>query len=56
MNLNNQISKLITKSKYLDQDAGDDLRPNLFHYVEINQSAARFDYILHEVGNRVREC
>ena len=51
MNLKNQISKVITKSKYLDQDAGDGVQPNRFHYVEIHQSAAQFDYILHEVGN-----
>ena len=56
MNLKNQISKVITKSKYLDQDAGDGLQPNHFHCVEIHQSAAQFDYILHEIGNRVREC
>ena len=56
VNLKNQISKVITKSKYLDQDAGDGLRSNHYHYVEIHQSAAQFDYILHEIGNRVREC
>ena len=56
MNLKNQISKVITKSKYLDQDAGDGLQPNHYHCVEIHQSAAQFDYILHEIGNRVREC
>ena len=55
MKLKNQISKVITKGKYLDQHAGD-LRPNKFYYVEIHQSAAQFDYILHEIGNRVREC
>ena len=53
--LKNQISKVITKSKYLDQHAGD-LQLNNFYYVEIHQSAAQFDYILHEIGNRVREC
>ena len=52
VNLNNQISKVITKSKYLDKDAG--LRPNHYHYIEIHQAAAQFDYILHEIGNRVR--
>ena len=51
MNLKNQISKVITKSKYLDQVAGDGLRPSHFHYVEIHQSAAQFDYILHEIGD-----
>ena len=56
MNLKNQISKVITKSKYLDQDAGDGLQPNHYHCVEIHQSAAQFDYILHEIGNQVREC
>ena len=56
VNLKNQISKVITKSKYLDQDAGDGLRPNHYHCVEIHQSAAQFDYILHEIDNRVREC
>ena len=28
VNLNNQMSKVITKNKYLDQDAGDGLRLN----------------------------
>ena len=56
MNLKIQISKAITKSKYLDQDVGDGLQPNHFHYVEIHQSAAQFHYILHETGNRVLEC
>ena len=59
MNLNNQISKFIvniTKSKYLDQDAGDGLRRNQYHCLEIHQSAAQFDYILHEIGNRFRGC
>ena len=59
MKLNNQISKFIvniTKSKYLDQDAGDGLRSNHYYCVEIHQSEAQFDYMLHEIGNRVREC
>ena len=59
VNLNNQISNFIvkvTKSKYLDQYAGDGLRPKHYHCVEIHQSAAQFDYILHEIGNQVREC
>ena len=29
---------------------GDDLRLNHYHYNE-QQSAAQFDYILHEIGN-----
>ena len=53
MHFNNQISKVITKIKYLDQDAGDGLRPKHFHCVEIHQSSAQFDYILHELGNQV---
>ena len=56
MNLKNQISKVITKRKYLYQDAGDGLQSNQFHYVETHQSAAQFDHILREIGNRVREC
>ena len=55
--MNKQISKFIvniTKSKYLDQDAGDGLQSNHYHCVEIHQSAAQFEYILHEIGNRVR--
>ena len=56
MNLNNQISKVITESKYLDQDDADGLWPNHYHGIEINQSAAQFDYILHEIGNWVRGC
>ena len=56
VNMNNQISKVITKSKYLDQDAGDSLRPSHYHCIEIHQSAAQFDYILHEIGYRVRGC
>ena len=54
MNLNNQISKVgvkITKSKYQNQDTGDDLRPKHYHCVELHQSAAEFDYMLHEIGN-----
>ena len=56
MNLKKQISKVITKSKYLDEDAGEGLQ--LYHYycVEIHQSATQFNYILHEIGNRVCEC
>ena len=56
MNLKNQISKVIAKSIYLDQDAEDGLPPNHLHCVEIHQSAARFEHILHKIGNRVREC
>ena len=56
VNLKNQISKVITKSNYLGQDPGDGLWPNHFHYDEIHQSAKQFDYILHEIGNRIREC
>ena len=59
MNLHNQISKAIvkiTKSKYLNQDAGDDLRPNHCHYVEIHQFAAQFYYTLHKSGNGVHRC
>ena len=59
VNLNNQNNKFIVKikkNKYLDQDAGDGLRPNHYHCVEIHQSAARFGYILREIGNRVRGC
>ena len=56
VNLNNQISKVITKNKYLYQDTEDGLRPNHYYCIEIHQSAAQFDYILHETGNRVRGC
>ena len=56
LNLNIQISKVITKRKYLDQNAGDSIQPNHYHCVEIHQSAAQFDYILHEISNRVRGC
>ena len=56
VNLNNQISKVITKSKEVDQDAGEDIQSNHYHCIEIHQSEARFDYILHEIGNRVRGC
>ena len=41
VNLNNQISKFIvsiTKSKYIDQDAGHGLRPNHYHCVESRSS------------------
>ena len=51
MNFKNKISKIVTKSKYLDQDAGDGLRPNHYPCVEIHQFAAQNDYILHETGN-----
>ena len=44
----------VIKSKYLDQDAGDGLQSKHYHCVDIHQSAAQFDYILHEVGNRAR--
>ena len=43
VNLNHQNKSFIvkiTKSKYLDQDAGDGLRPNHYHCVENHQSAA----------------
>ena len=40
LNLNNQISKVITKSKYPDQDAGNSLQPNHYHCVEICQFPA----------------
>ena len=43
VNLNNQISKVITKSEYLDQDAGDSLQPNHYHCIEIHHSAIQFD-------------
>ena len=59
MNLNNQISRFIVnikKSKYLDQDAGDGLQSNHYHCVEIHQSAAQFDYILHEIDNQFSGC
>ena len=35
MNLNNQISKVITKSKYLDQDAADSLQPLPLHAMKL---------------------
>ena len=44
VNLNIQISKVITKRKYLDKNAGDGLQPNHYHCVEIHQSTAKFDY------------
>ena len=59
VNLNYQINKFIlkiTKSKYLGQDPGDVLRPNHYHCVKIHQSAAQFDYMLREIGNRVLKC
>ena len=60
MNLNSQLSKFIvniTKSRCLDQDSGDDLGPNHYHWVEIHQSTpAQFDHILHEISNRVVGC
>ena len=59
MNLNNQISRFIVNiknSKYLDQDAGDGLRPNHYHCVEIHQSAAQFNYILHEIDSQFSGC
>ena len=56
VNWNNQISKVIAKSKHVDQDVGNGLRPNHYHCVEIHQSAAQFDYILHKIGNRVPGC
>ena len=56
VNLNIQISKVIAKRKYLDQNAGDSLQPNHYHCVEIHQSPAQFDYILHEISNQVRGC
>ena len=56
VNLNYQISKVITKRKCLDQDARVGLQPNQYHCAEIHQSGAQFDYILREIGNRVRGC
>ena len=56
VNLNSQISKVVTKTKYLDQDAGDGLWPNHYYCVETHQSAAQFDYVLHEIGNRNWRC
>ena len=56
VNLNHQNKRFIvkiTKSKYLDQDAGDGLRPNHYHCVENHQSAAWFGYILREIDNQV---
>ena len=58
-NLNNQINKVIvkiTKIKYLNQDAGDGLRPSHYHCVELHQSAGQFGYILREIANHVRGC
>ena len=54
VNLNYQINKFIvkiTKSNYLGQDAGDGLRPNHYHCIEIHWFAAQFGYILREIGN-----
>ena len=54
VNLNYQNNKFIvkiTKSKYLDQDAGHGLPPNHYHCVEIHRSAARSGHILCEIGN-----
>ena len=59
MNLKNQIGKFIVnirKSKYLNQDDGDGLRPNHYDCIEIHLSAAQLDYILLENGNRVHDC
>ena len=59
MNLNYQINKFIvkiTKSKYLGQDAGDCLRPNLYHSVEVHRYAVQFGYTPRKIGNRVRGC
>ena len=56
VNLNHQNKRFIvkiTKSKYLDQDAGDGLRPNHYHCIENHQSAAWFGYILREIDNQV---
>ena len=41
---------------YIGQDSGDGLQPNHYLCDEIRQSTARFGYILHEIGNRVRGC
>ena len=59
VNFNYQINKVIvkiTKSIHLGQDAGEGLQPNHCHCVEIHRSAAQFNYILREIGNRVRGC
>ena len=40
----------------LDPDTGDGLQTNHYNCVEIHQSAAKFDYILNEIGNQVRGC
>ena len=56
VNLNHQNNRFIvkiTKSKYLDHDTGDGLRPNYYHCVENHQSAAWFRYILREIDNQV---
>ena len=47
---NNFVVK-ITKSSYLGQDAGDGLRLDHYHCVEMHQSAAQFEYSLREIGN-----
>ena len=59
VNLNYQVNKIIvkiTESMDLGQDTGDGQQPKHYHCVAIHQSAARFGYILHEIGNRVRGC
>ena len=43
----------ITKSKHLRQNAGDGLRPNHYHCVEIHQYSAQFGYILCEIDKPV---
>ena len=40
VNLNNQISKVITKRKCLDQDARVGLQPNQYYCIEIHESGA----------------
>ena len=54
-NINNFIKK-IPKSKYLCQDAGDDLKFNHYHCIKIRWFAAQFDYTLREIGNGVCGC
>ena len=59
VNLNYEINKAIVKitaSMYLGQDVGYGLQPNHYHCLKIHWSRAQFGYILHQVGNRVREC
>ena len=53
---NNKFIVKITKSKHPDQNSGDVLQPDHYHCVEIHRSAARFGYILREIGNQVRGC